>query len=676
MPGVIQVNATRGEMTPLLQSRIDLEHYRAAMAGMRNWVTLRFGGFTRMPGTVYYGQTKHADRFSRWIAFEFRRDQTYAIEVGHEYFRFWNHLGQVVDGLGDPYEVVTPYDEEDLPFLQFRQSGDVVYLTCDGYWPRMLTRNAEDNWTLSLYLPEDGPYLPINTSPTTLTPGATSGSMTLTASSIAGINNGTGFRPDDVNRVVRFLPSDGKWRWFRITGHTSATVVTAELKGPSTLPDTTASLNWRLGSWSGFTGYPAAVGIFEDRLGMAGTIFEPLNAWYSVNSDYDNHGVSDPLVDDDAVNVRMTGGKLNGIQWLSDGRDIVVGTEGSLRAIGRNDFGGAFGPTNVRQRTESAVPVSYIPPILIENMIIVLDIYRTKLMEASYTQEIEGYLARELSALNEHLLGKGIRDFAYQASPNKVMWLVTDEGTVLAATYDRDQEVFGVTECILGGDDTYVEAVLTLPGVDKDGDQVWFTVRREVDGQTVRYVEKLSAFYREGYSEQDYPVYAHSAGIYRGTATNSLTGFDHLEGKTVGIWCDGVDAGDAVVTGGEITFPDVLAGETIVVGIRAQSRAETLRLAVDNRDGGTLGKRVNLSGCLVDLYQSYDLYIGTLSGVTRMRTEEEVEEDPYEPAVLRSGTHAVNTDDSWANNGVCVIETSSMHPATVTAITVLAEFEP
>jgi hypothetical protein len=675
MAGVVQVNATRGELTPLLHARVDLEHYRGGMAQLRNFVSLRFGGFTRVPGTVYYGETKFADKFSRFIPFEFRRDQTYAIEAGDLYFRFWNVFGQVETAPDTPYEVTTPYEEADLPYLQVRQSGDVLYMTCDGYWPRTLTRNSETNWTIALHLTEDGPFLPINIETTTLTPSGTTGSITLTASAVDGINNGLGFRADDVNRVVRFLGSDGTWRWMRITAFTSTTEVTASIGGPTDLPDTDATAEWRLGAWSGYTGFPAAVGIFEDRLGMAGTLFEPLNAWYSVNADYDSHTVSNPLVDDDAVNVRMTGGKLNGIQWLSDGRDIVVGTEGSLRAIGRNDLAGAFSPTNVRQRTETTVPVSYIPPILIESMLLVLDIYRTKLMEVGYTQDVDGYVARELSALNEHLLGKGIRDYAYQASPHKILWMVTDEGTLLAATYDRDQEVFGVTECELGGD-AYAEAVVTLPGTDKDGDQVWLTVRRTVDGSTVRYVEYLSAFYREGYTEQDYPIYAHSAGVYAGTSTNSVTGVDHLEGETVGIWSDGVDAGDAVVTGGEITFPEELAGEKIVFGLRYNSRAETLRLAVDNRDGGTLGKRVNLSGCILDLYQTYAISAGSLTTTDALRVEAEAEEDPYEPAVLRTGSYQINMDDSWLDNGVCVVETNSMHPATITAITVLAEFEP
>lgn len=674
MPSYIQVNVTRGEVSPYLQARGDLEHYRGGLARMRNWVAMRFGGMTRMPGSVYYGATKHADRFSRWIGFEFNRDETYAIEVGHQYFRFWTYLGRVETAPNTAYEVAHVYDEEDLPYIQYRQLGDVIYITCEGYKPKTLTRVTETNWVFADYVYDDGPYLPVNSTTTTADPAATSGAQTVTFSSLTGINNGAGFSNADIGRQLRFLADNGVWFWGRITAVGSTTTVTITFT--ETLPNHNASKNWRLGAWSGVTGYPAAVGIYEDRLGFGGTPFEPLNVWYSVNGDYDNHAISAPLVDDDAINLRMTGGKLNAVQWLADGRDILVGTEGSLRAIGRNDMSGAMSPTNARQRTESALPCTYIPPILIENMVLMLDIYRTKIYEAGYTQEVDGYLARELSAVNEHLVAKGIRDWVYQSTPHKIMWMVTDEGTLLASTYDRDQKVFGISECDLGGD-SYVEAILSMPGVDKDGDQLWFMVRREIDGNVKRYVEYLSSFYRDGYSEQDYPIYAHCSGTYGGLETNSLTGADHLEGETVGIWADGVDAGDAVVTNGEITWSEELSAELVVFGLRQLSDARTNRLMIETQDGTTLGRRVNVGSVLLDLYQTYDLYAGTPGqAMNKLRTEEETEENPYEPAVLRTGSYPVNLDDSWENNGVIILQTNSMHPATIRAITTLAEAEP
>lgn len=669
----IQVNATRGEISPYLDARIDLDHYKAGLGLCRNFVPMRFGGLVRFPGSVFYGATKFPGRYSRWIPFEFKRNQTYAIELGHQYMRFWNFAGRVESSPGVPVEVTTPYIEADLPYVQTRQSGDVVYIACDGYAPRELARVSEINWTFGLHAALDGPYLPQNPSGVTITPSATSGSMNITLSSVSVVNGGGGWNSGDIGRAVRFMGSDAAWRWFRITAVTSTTVAVATLFG-SALPNTNARSTWRLGAWSGYSGYPTSVGIYEDRLGWGGTPLQPINVWYSVNGDYDNHAISSPLVDDDAVSLRMTGGTLNAIQWLAEGRDILIGTEGTLRAIGRNDLGGAFSATNARQRKENVLPVAFKPPLTIETMTLLLDIYRTKMFEVDYSEEQGGYVARELSALNEHLFALGIRDYAYQSSPHKIIWCVTDEGTLLAVTYDRDQQVFGVSECDLGGD-SYVEAVLTLPGIDKDGDQLWLTVRRTIDGDVVRYVELLSSFFRAGYTEQDYPIYAHSAGVYEGTATNSISGLHHLEGEVVGVWAGGVDAGNYTVTGGIITFPVELASDLVVFGIRYSSEARTLRLAVDTREGNTFGKRITVSDGLVDVYQTAGLSVGSLYATDPLRAEEAIEENPYDPAVLRTGIYPVVMDDSWDNNGVMTVYTNSMHPATVRAFIAVADAE-
>ena len=102
-----------------------------------------------------------------------------------------------------------------------------------------------------------------------------------------------------------------------------------------------------------------------------------------------------------------------------------------------------------------------------------------------------------------------------------------------------------------------------------------------------------------------------------------------------------------------------------------------MRIAQQQPGGNnSLGKRVNVSGILVDLFESYGIKGGTLEGTEELRTEEEAEEDPYQVAVLRNGAYQINADDSSIHGGVCVVETSSMHPATIRSITALAEMEP
>src|SRR5687767_7213255 len=97
MPGVIQVSGNRGELTPYLHSRIDIDHYQAGWKRALNWVPMRFGGMTRIPGTVFMGlQRGHATNLqARWLPFKFNKEQTYAIEATPLVFRFWNATGRV-----------------------------------------------------------------------------------------------------------------------------------------------------------------------------------------------------------------------------------------------------------------------------------------------------------------------------------------------------------------------------------------------------------------------------------------------------------------------------------------------------------------------------------------------------------------------------------------------------
>lgn len=686
MANTIQLNFTRGEITPFLQSRIDLDHYKAGLKVMQNWIVTRFGGMTRMPGTIYYGEAKNSNRVYRWLPFQFNRAQTYAIEAGHLYFRFWNIFGRVESPPGTPVEVVTPYDEDDLKYIQVRQSGDLVFIFCRGYWPRVLTRNSETSWSLANYVPLDGPYLDINTTATTLDPSAASGSVTITASATTGINGGTGFQTSDIGRPIRFLEAGGEWYWFVITARASTTSITATFMGrddgnTAAMPGHVASANWRLGAWSEYDGYPAAVGLYEERLVSAGSDLHPTTVWYTVAQDtgLDDYSFQAPLVADDGGSARLTG-QLATIQWVADGKDIILGTEGGLRILGRNDESAAFGPTNMRQKPETAVTAAYIPGLFIENVLVFLDVYRGVLYEALYANEAQGYVARELSALNEHLLGYGITSIAYQVRPHKIIWMTTDNGYLLAATYDRDQEVFGVSLCQLGGDGL-AEWVMSLPGTTKDGDQVWIAVHRTLAGVEERTVEVLAAFYRDGYSEQAFPIYGHCSGFYDDVATNIVEDLDYIEGDTVGVWGDGVDLGDITIQDGELVLPNDIEAEQIVWGFRYSSRAVTLRLAEFGDGQAGLGRPSITGEVTVDAYQTPILRVGAGeldaddydNGLDFWRWDGQSEQDPYDAAPLLTRAVHVAVDDSWSNNGVLTVETNSMHPATITAISAEVE---
>jgi hypothetical protein len=83
-------------------------------------------------------------------------------------------------------ETPTPYQESDLFELQFRQSADVMWIVHPDYAPRKLTRTTITSFDLSIINFTNGPFLPRNdlenADGITITPSATTGSITLTAS--------------------------------------------------------------------------------------------------------------------------------------------------------------------------------------------------------------------------------------------------------------------------------------------------------------------------------------------------------------------------------------------------------------------------------------------------------------------------------------------------------------
>ena len=132
------------------------------------------------------------------------------------------NYGAYVSGgtVAEVYEVVSPYDEDQLFELKFVQSADVLYITHPEHTPRKLSRTGHTSWTLTAMnnaVLLDGPYLSVNSTATTLTPSAATGTgITLTASAITGINGGTGFATTDVGRLIR-VKEGSTWGYVIIT---------------------------------------------------------------------------------------------------------------------------------------------------------------------------------------------------------------------------------------------------------------------------------------------------------------------------------------------------------------------------------------------------------------------------------------------------------------------------
>ena len=78
--------------------------------------------------------------------------------------------------------IPAPWAVADLPLIRFDQSGDIVYVCCDGYKQRKIERRSNNSWSIVEYDTTDGPFRVANTSAVTIAADATTGEVTLTSS--------------------------------------------------------------------------------------------------------------------------------------------------------------------------------------------------------------------------------------------------------------------------------------------------------------------------------------------------------------------------------------------------------------------------------------------------------------------------------------------------------------
>lgn len=212
-------NFTTGTVTEKLDSRIDFPKYQNSARVIKNGVVLPQGGVASRAGTVYLGAAKYNDKRCRLVPFQFSVDQSYMVEFGEGYCRFWVDRALLLDGAGDPVEVETDYTEADLRELRFEQSADVLYVGHPDYPPSKLTRvtTTEFTFTTINFLPEPT-YEPQLVASVNLTLSqVTAGVATATAASAV-------FLAGDVGRQIRYEGGRAV-----ITAYTSTTKVTVRI---------------------------------------------------------------------------------------------------------------------------------------------------------------------------------------------------------------------------------------------------------------------------------------------------------------------------------------------------------------------------------------------------------------------------------------------------------------
>ena len=142
----LQATFARGEISPRLHSRADIDHWAMSLKQCVNYFVMRQGGLQKRTGTIFAAEVKDSSKKTRLIPFVFSTEQAYVVEMGDLYARYYANGGQVLNA-SVPVETVLPYTEAQLFDVQHAQSADTAYLVHGSHVQATLTRTSAVSFT-------------------------------------------------------------------------------------------------------------------------------------------------------------------------------------------------------------------------------------------------------------------------------------------------------------------------------------------------------------------------------------------------------------------------------------------------------------------------------------------------------------------------------------------------
>lgn len=417
---------------------------------------------------------------------------------------------------------------------------------------------------------------------------------------------------------------------------------------------------WRVPAWTAEKGYPRTVTFFEQRLAFGSSVEEPQTLWLSRTGGFENFGFSSPIQDDDSFQFTLASRQLNDIRWLVAFSELLAGTSGAEWAISRGENATALTPTSIFARAQSYLGSADLKPIIIGNSILFVQRGGNSVQEMSYSLERDGYATGSLSVLSEHLFrGKQIVSWAYARNPDSIVWCVLNDGSLVGMTYMRDQNVWGWHR---HESDGFFERVCVVPG-DGINDDVYFLVRRTIDGIEKRYIEFLMPRIIDAATHNYYFV---DCGLsYEGPETTVITGLDHLEGKEVVALANGSVVPRKTVNSGSIILDS--PATLVHVGLPYVSDLRTLDVNFTDDLGTSQGRKRQVPKVTIKVQDTRGFWAGS--------NENNLIEDKIRdqsmgqgPIPLYTADREIRLDSGYNTSGEVLIRNVDPIPLTVLAV--------
>lgn len=325
------------------------------------------------------------------------------------------------------------------------------------------------------------------------------------------------------------------------TGVVRITAVASQLSASAEVIDALGAANegtadWSEGSWSDYRGWPSAVALHEGRLWWLGR-----DKAYGSESDlYDSF---DDTVEGDAGPIQRSIGEgpVEKIHWAMSLARLLIGTAANSADLAPVRIDGDT-PLEARSSgfDEPLTPTNFNLKYASSRAVYVSR-GRNRLYEMAFAVDSQAFASEDLNLFAPDLHESPIAGIAVQYQPDLRVHCWREDGTVGVLVFNRAENVVCWQELETEGE---VEDVCVLP--DAVEDRVYYTVKRTVDEETVRYHERLAleSECQGGVLNKQ----ADAFGVFEsGPLTSVITGADHLAECEVVVWADGKDLGTFTV---------------------------------------------------------------------------------------------------------------------------------
>lgn len=590
------------------------------------------------------------------------------------------------------YKTGSPFNAEELFDMDFEQAATSIFFAHLNHKPTELVRGGHTDWS----------FADVTFGPTIAAPAGVS--ATATNPNVDAGNSGDAYFPRSASYVVAAIDDEtgqvslpsapdscvndlslkrnyNTITWSAVAGADRYFVYKANLDGGYGWIGETTSLQFtddnitpdltdgpRVGRdpFQDPGDYPSTIWFDEQRMGLGRTINNPNAMYFSRSADLKNMDISRPLVEDDAITIRLVATKVNAInQVVPLGGLLVFGSNGLFKVEGSNaDYLTATPPP--RQKKQNGRGASRLEPVVIDDVAFYTPAIGDDVRAANYTFEIDGYKSDNMSIFSPHFFeGFDIVSWAFAEDPISVVWAVRNDGKLLAFTWEREHDVWGWTLCETQG--RYLDVCVipeVVPGTSIAEHRVYFIVEREINGVRRRFVERMAS---AKWEDQLDCCYLDCAVSFEYEDPVEEVFVPHLIGATVDVLHDGNAMLDRVVPA-DGWLPLATPSRKIHVGLQFVSLIETLPLEVPAPDGGRAsGKTKTVGKAVLRVVKSRGMRAGRkASDLKPLKTRRN--EPLGQPKNLLTGDYTFDMAPVVSLEATVLVEQRNPLPMTVTAI--------